>query len=56
MSNLNDDDITTHQPTQSSDDQDAGGSGPKDTEDLPTERDDDLDQVGEGDQDSGDEA
>ncbi len=56
MSDINDDDITTSEPTEAGDDKDAGGHGAADTGDEPTERDDDMDAGGEGEKDTGDEA
>ena len=54
MSNINDDDITRDEPTESEDDLDKGGEGTADTGDAPTESGDDLDQGGEGPADTGD--
>lgn len=55
MSDLNDDDITT-QPTEGTEDKDAGGHGSSDTGDEPTEATDDKDAGGDGSKDTGDEA
>jgi hypothetical protein len=56
MTNLNDDDMTTDQPTESEEDKDTGGHGSEDTGDEPTESAEDRDAGGEGAQDTGDEA
>ena len=56
MTNLNDDDMTTHQPTENDTDADRSGHGSQDTGDEPTEADEDRDAGGEGAQDAGDEA
>ena len=56
MTNLNDDDMTTQEPTEKDTDADRGGHGARDTGDEPTEADEDRDAGGEGTQDVGDEA
>jgi hypothetical protein len=55
MSDINDDEISS-QPTEDSEDRDAGGHGSADTGDEPTEADENLDAGGEGPKDTGDEA
>lgn len=56
MTNLNDDDMTSTQPTEQDTDADRGGHGAKDSGDEPTEADEDRDAGGEGTQDVGDES
>ncbi len=56
MTNLNDDDMTTDEPTEQADDKDTGGHGSEDTGDEPTEAGEDRDAGGEGTQDTGDES
>ncbi len=56
MTNLSDDDMTSHEPTEQDDDNDRGGHGSQDTGDEPTEATEDLDAGGEGASDTGDEA
>ena len=54
MSDINNDDIK-EEPTEATDDKDAGGHGAQDSGDEPTERKDDLDAGAEGNKDTGDE-
>ena len=56
MTNLNDDDMTTQEPTEKDTDADRQGHGAQDTGDEPTETDEDRDAGGDGTQDTGDEA
>ena len=56
MTNLSDNDMTSHDPTERDDDQDHGGHGGQDTGDEPTEESEDRDVGGEGASDTGDEA
>lgn len=56
MTNLNDDDMTTQQPTEQGADADRGSHGTKDSGDEPTEAAEDRDAGGDGTQDTGDEA
>jgi hypothetical protein len=51
---LNDDDMTSKGPTESKDNLDQGGEGPKDTGDETTESGEDRDQGGDGPKDTGD--
>ena len=51
---MSDDDITTKGPTESKDNLDKGGEGPRDTGDEPTEATEDRDAGGHGNADSGD--
>jgi len=53
-SSMSDDDITTKGPTESKDNLDKGGEGPRDTGDEPTEATEDRDAGGHGNADSGD--